>query len=49
MQRQTLIDSIKQRRQTIQLAAEFLWPSTDPVNAPTPRAFGLPPNQPYLS
>ena len=49
VQRQTLIDSIKQRRQTIQLAAEFLWPSTDPANAPTRREFGLPPTQPYLS
>ena len=49
VQRQTLFDSIKQRRQTIQLAAEFLWPSTDPANAPTRREFGLPPSQPYLS
>ena len=49
VERQKLIESIKQRRQTVQLAAEFLWPSTDSANAPTRREFGLPPTQPYLS
>jgi hypothetical protein len=46
--RQALIDSIKQRRQKIQLAAEFLWPSADPAYAAPRREFRLPPDRPYL-
>jgi hypothetical protein len=36
------------RRQKIQLAAEFLWPSTDPVNAGVRAAFRLPADRPYV-
>jgi hypothetical protein len=43
-----MIDSIKQRRQKIQFAAEFLWPSTDPAHAALRREFRLPPERPYL-
>lgn len=46
--RAALVESIKQRRQKLQLAAEFLWPSTDAANAGARQEFGLPVNRPYV-
>jgi len=40
--------SIKARRTDIRLAANLEWPHTDKANAPIRRAFGLPPEKPYV-
>ncbi|MBI5801140.1 MAG: hypothetical protein HZA92_10540 [Verrucomicrobia bacterium] len=43
----TLLTTIRARRTEIRLAVNLQWPHTDPANAPTRKAFGLPPAKPY--
>ncbi len=45
--RDKLVKKINARRMAIQHAADALWPYTDSDNAPTRRAFQLPPDRPF--
>ncbi|MBI3876893.1 MAG: hypothetical protein HY300_13235 [Verrucomicrobia bacterium] len=45
----TQLASIITRRTKIKLTADIEWPHTDPANAPTRRAFTLPPEKPYIA
>ena len=47
-ERDAKVEAVKQRRQQIQFAVEFLWPSGVPGNEAVRRLFRLPVDRPYL-